>query len=146
MQLPALSGEQLPADSDVVPEAIGYASCWEWLDTKIFLAREDSIITTFSVLIVIATKLFLLGFCYEILQQIHRLKINRKTHDWYYYYWGAQVLIVCTLVAVVYFETTKQRNLTALYIFLSSFGFDLLAFIAITLLTTKCILYVLSAL
>ena len=83
-----------------------------------------------------ATKFVLLGFCYEILQKIRKHKINRKTHDWYYYYWGAQVLIVCALVGVAYLELTKQHNKTALYIFLGSFGFDLLAFIGMLLIVT----------
>ena len=140
MQLPALSSEQLPADSDVVPEVIGYASYWTWTDIHVFLKKEDHIITTFSVLIVVATKLSLFGFCYEILQQIRKYKINRKTHGCYYNYWGAQVLIVCTLAAVIYFELTKQRNKTALYVFLSSFGFDVLTFIMIAVIVTKSLI------
>ena len=95
-------------------------------------------VTIFYVLIIVATKLFLLGFCYELLQQIHKHRIHHKTHQWYYYYWGAQVLIICTLAVVIYFEVTKQRNRIALNLFFSSFGVDILAVLLLVIIGCLC--------
>ena len=126
LQLPDLSSEQLPVDSDVIPNVIGYASHWTCLHNGAFLYSNNLIITTISASIVTVTKLSLLGFCYEILQFIRKHKINRKTNEWYYYYWGAQVLMIINLLAVIYFEGTKQRNKTALYLFITSIVIDII--------------------
>ena len=141
MQLPGLSSE---VDTTTTPEAIGYASHWNWKEENDFLAHEDTLITIFSILIVAATKLFLLAFSYEILQWIRKHSIHRKAHKWYYHYWAVQVLIVCTLSAVIYFELLKQHNKTALYIFIGSFGCDLLAFIFMLLITSKVLIWICS--
>ena len=133
-----MSGEQIPNDSRV-PEAVGYSAYWNWKNQNDFIEQEDSIVTIFSILVIVATKLCLLGFCYELLQYIQKHKIHHKTHQWYYYYWGVQVLIICTLTAVIYFEMTKQRNKIALHLFLSSFGVDLLA--VLLLVITGCLCY-----
>ena len=135
IQLPGLSAGEV--DTNKTPEAIGYASYWNLNDEDSHLSHEHYTIKIFSIFVVIATKLLLLGFCYEILQKLRKHKINRKTHEWYYYYWGAQVLIVCALVGVIVFERKKQHNKTALHIFFGSFGFDLSAFIVMLLIVTK---------
>ena len=73
---------------------------------------------------VTSTKLFILVFCYEILQLIRKHRISHKTHEWFYRYWGAQLLILSTLIFVTYFDTLKQKNKPALLFFYISLGLD----------------------
>lgn len=73
---------------------------------------------------VLSTKLFILAFCYEILKLIRKHRISHKTHEWFYRYWGAQLLIVATLIFVTYFDTLNQKNRPALLFFYASLGLD----------------------
>ena len=83
---------------------------------------------------VISTKLFILVFCYEILKLIRKHRISHKTHEWFYRYWGAQLLILSTLIFVTYFDTLKQKNKPALLFFYVSLGLDGLCCIFIFIL------------
>ena len=80
---------------------------------------------------VASTKLFILAFCYETLQQIHKHRISHKTNKWFYRYWGAQPLIIVTLILVIHFDKLNQKNKSALHYFYISLGLDVLCCIII---------------
>ena len=74
---------------------------------------------------IVATKCFVLGFCYEILKKIRKHKISHKTHSWHYVYWASQVLMLFTIAAAISFDIKNQKNPSALKFLYISCGIDL---------------------
>ena len=83
-------------------------------------------------------KLTFVFFSYELYQRLIKQKLYKKTHNRYYTYWSAQILIFGGLIGLGFFAGEFQSNRVALDTFWGSIIMDLvLAMIIIVIVTLK---------
>ena len=129
-QLPGLSNEQPNVQNGSTPEAKGYGTYWYKVEN--IEGHGGRIVSTFLILFVFMFKLIFVFFSYELYQKLIKQKLYEKTHDRYYTYWSAQVLIFGGLIGLGMFAIMFQKNEVALKTFWSSVGVDLAVAMMIT--------------
>ena len=128
MQLPGLSNEQ-PKVNNGTPEAKGYGTYWYRVEN--IEKHGGNTVTTFLILFIVMFKLTFVLFSYELYQRLIKQKLYKKTHQRYYTYWSAQVLIFGGLIGLSIFAGKFQSNRVALDTFWSSVVVDFIVTIVI---------------
>lgn len=124
IQLPGLSSqlgnEEDPEDLKYpkTPTPIGFAI--RWCEKDYLIKNGDKDIKKFSIILVFTSKFFIIMFCYEIYHQLRDRRVHRKTHDWYYVYWSAQLLVIVGMGLLIDFARKHQKNHIAFQIFYAS--------------------------
>ena len=120
-QLPGLSNEQ-PNLNNGTPEAKGYGTYWYKVEN--IERHGGDVVTTFLILFILMFKLTFVFFSYELYQRLIKQKLYKKTHNRYYTYWSAQVLIFGGLIGLGIFTGKFQSNIVAKNTFWFSIGID----------------------
>ena len=119
---------------DKAPTPTGFAI--RWCEEDYLTNHGDKDLKTFSIILVFTSKFFIIMFYYEIYHQLRDRSIHRKTHDWYYIYWSAQLLVIVGMGLLIDFARHHQKNRIAFQIFYVSLIVDvgLTFFVVITLI------------
>ena len=81
-------------------------------------------------------KLTFVFFSYELYQRLIKQKLYKKTHDRYYTYWSAQILIFGSLIGLGIFAAKFQSNRVALDTFWGSITTDFVVAVVIIVIVT----------